>query len=61
MISTHTRAHNQVNVDYLADIEQVALSEAKKHQVRFKEWASEYCQVGIPLKSRPEAHGRRLR
>jgi hypothetical protein len=50
-----------VNVDYLADIEQVALSEAKKHQVRFKEWASEYCQVGIPLKSRPEAHGRRLR
>jgi hypothetical protein len=33
-------------VDYLADIEQVALAEGKKHQIRFKEWASEYCQVG---------------
>lgn len=34
----------KVNVDYLAEIEQVAVAEGKKHQIRFKEWASEYCQ-----------------
>ena len=32
-------------MDYLAQIEQVALGEANQLQARFKEWASEYCQV----------------